>query len=61
MRHDANGPVIRWVNYGCEGWQPQSFDTVKQALEEDRFGAEMRITRPVVYEIQETRHGDTCR
>lgn len=53
MPDDINGPVILWTNYGCEGWKPKSFDSVKDALEADKYGSEFVIARKVQYEIKE--------
>jgi len=53
-RDDANGPIILWLDYGCEGWKPTSFDTVKEALEADRYSADFRVTRLVDYQVYET-------
>ncbi len=42
------GPVTVWLNYGCEGWHPNEFESEEQALEFIRCGgalAEFRITR----------------
>ena len=53
-RDDADGPVIRWLDYGAyEGWKPDSYDTVKEALEDTNYGNKFLITRLVQYDIQE--------
>ena len=53
-RDDEKGPIIRWLNYGVyEGWRPCSYDTVKEALEDDNYGNRFLITRLVQYEVQE--------
>jgi len=49
----TSGPIIRWTDYGCEGWKPDSFDTVKEALERARYGNSILITRLVQYEVIE--------
>ena len=49
----TSGPVILWLNYGYEGWQPRSFASVKEALEADRWGNEFLITRLVQWEVRE--------
>ena len=53
-REDADGPIILWLDYGnYEGWKPVSFDSVKEALEDDRYGNEFRVTRLTRYEVKE--------
>lgn len=52
-RYDAEGPIILWIDYGCEGWKPQSFDTIKEVLETPKYGNTFRITRRTSYEIIE--------
>ncbi len=27
------GPYILWIDYGCEGWAPLSFDSLSEALD----------------------------
>lgn len=29
---DIQGPFIVWEDYGCEGWQPKSYPTMREAL-----------------------------
>ena len=50
-RYDAKGPVIRWLDYGYEGWKPHSFDTIRDALEWPGYGSPYVITRLAVYEV----------
>lgn len=53
-RDGIDGPVIRWLDYGAyEGWKPDSYDTVKEALEDTNYGNKFVITRLVQYDIQE--------
>lgn len=56
-RPDTKGPVILWISYGSEGWQPNSFDTVKEALEAERYTTQFVITRVVDYEVKENLKG----
>ena len=50
----VEGPIIRWLDYGAyEGWKPDSYDTIKEALEDNNYGNKFIITRIVQYEIQE--------
>jgi len=49
----TSGPIIRWTDYGCEGWKPNSYDTIKEALEADRYSSPILITRLVQYEVNE--------
>lgn len=55
-RDDAKGPFVRWLDYGIyEGWRPQSFDTLKEALSEQDhvFGSRYVITRIVDFEARD--------
>lgn len=56
MSTDADiikGPFILWMDYGCEGWQPTSFATLKEALEADKHSDAWLITKPVKYTVYE--------
>ncbi len=37
-------PWVLWINYGYEGWKPYGFDTLKAALQEQKYGIEWVIT-----------------
>ena len=50
---DAKGPYIVWVNNGYEGWQPTSFNTLKEALESHKYTYEYVIAKKCEYEIIE--------
>lgn len=51
---DAVGPVIVWENYGVEGWRPQSFKTIKEALlQSPRYQTDFVITRKIDFEVLE--------
>ena len=54
VRWDAKGPFILWSNYGYDGWSPNSFDTLKEAIEGDRYCSEFVITRIVDWQPSET-------
>jgi hypothetical protein len=54
-RDDAKGPIIRWRDYVYDGWRPESYDTIKEALEDDNYGNKFVITRIVQYDIQENK------
>lgn len=49
----TEGPIILWVNYGYEGWKPESFPSVRAALEAQKYQSEYIITRQVTYEVKE--------
>lgn len=51
MSEDLKGPFIRWLNYGYEGWKPSSFQTLKEAIEAQRYGEEMVITKRVKWDV----------
>lgn len=46
------GPYILWQNYGCEGWKPTSFNSIKEALEGEKY-SEFTITKAIDYEVKE--------
>ena len=50
---DAKGPYIVWINNGCEGWQPTSYLTIKEALEGHRYSPEYVITKKCEYRVIE--------
>ena len=49
----AKGPYIVWLNYGYDGWYPDSYNTLKEALEADKYSSEYVITKKCEYEIVE--------
>jgi hypothetical protein len=48
---DLQGPIIRWVDYGYEGWRPTSHPTLTDALVADRYATTFVLTRLVEYEV----------
>lgn len=51
---DAKGPYIRWENHGYEGWHPQSFNTLKEAVEvAPTYNSEFVITKLTEYVVKE--------
>ncbi len=50
---DIKGPFIVWENYGYEGWQPKSYNTLKEAVVALRFNSEWIVTRLISYEVTE--------
>lgn len=50
---DAVGPIVVWENYGCEGWHPKSFATVKEALLGERYNSEFVITKRMEFDVIE--------
>lgn len=57
---DIAGPVIRWQNYGYEGWKPSSFPTIETALRAEHYGNDFIITRVANYRIVEITTYDTA-
>ena len=53
-RSGTDGPIILWLDYGCEGWKPTSYTSIREALEAQKYGSNYRITRLVTYEVKET-------
>jgi len=54
-RDDAKGPYVRWVDGYSEGWHPQSFDTLQEAVTEQTtiMGSPYVITRVVEFVVME--------
>ena len=52
-RDNTSGPVIKWLDYGVEGWKPCSYDTIKEALEDHNYGNNFLITRLVDWDTIE--------
>lgn len=50
---DIQGPIIRWDNYGVEGWKPTSFQSVRDALLAERYNSEFIITRVTEFQVVE--------
>lgn len=42
-----------WVEYGCEGWHPYSYETLTEAIQHDSYGNKKRITIDVDWEIKD--------
>lgn len=45
---DVAGPYIVWIDYGCEGWLPTSYPTLKEALLADKYGSKFVVTRGAI-------------
>lgn len=46
---------IAWVYYGYEGWSPNPYKTLKEAIEHESYGSKKIITHGLVnYEIVES-------
>lgn len=50
---ETAGPYIVWENYGCEGWQPKSYPTLKEALCAQRYNSEFVITTLTSFDVVE--------
>jgi hypothetical protein len=38
---------IVWLDYGCEGWKPNYFDTLEDCINCENYGQGMMITKNV--------------
>jgi hypothetical protein len=56
-RYDANGPYVTWIDNGCEGWAPRSFDTLREAVIAETYGSDVVVTKVVQFETEERKHG----
>jgi hypothetical protein len=46
------GPYIVWKDYGYDGWKPESYNTLEEAVERKSYGYETGvITKLVNYKI----------
>ena len=36
---DIVGPIILWVDNGCEGWQPRSYNSIDEALKAGKYSS----------------------
>ena len=49
---NIKGPYIVWKDYGYDGWKPESYDTLEEAVERKSYGYETGVvTRLVNYKI----------
>jgi hypothetical protein len=46
-------PYIVWISYGVEGWKPEYFQTLEEALLAPKFTSEFIITKQVRFTITE--------
>lgn len=53
MSADTAGPFLVWENYGCEGWAPKSYPTLKEALSAQRYNSEFVVTKRVEFDVIE--------
>ena len=51
-KEDIKGPFIRWVNYGYEGWRPESFPDLASMLTTP-CGYDFEITKKIELKISE--------
>lgn len=49
---EITGPYILWVDYGYEGWKPQSFNSIEEALKSEKY-SEWIITKRVDFKAIE--------
>jgi hypothetical protein len=47
----VQGPIIVWHDYGCEGWHPSSYPTLKAALLDWRPTTEYVITKTLDFKV----------
>lgn len=54
IRHDnAEGPYVVWQNYGCEGWKPTSYTSLREAVLDQKYQSEFVVTKIVEFRILE--------
>jgi hypothetical protein len=51
MTDGAEGPYIMWIDYGLEGWSPQSFQTLREAVCVRPIGGDCVITHIIEREV----------
>ena len=50
---NEEGPYIVWQDYGVEGWKPDSYETLEEAIKAQKYRAHWVITKLVKYKIEE--------
>lgn len=40
----AKGPIIVWHDYGCEGWQPESYPSLFKAVLDGALNGTFKVT-----------------
>ena len=48
MKDELKKPWIVWVDFGYEGWNPNGYDTIQEAVKHESYGSPKVITRGVV-------------
>lgn len=58
---DIAGPIVVWTDYGTEGWQPQSYESIAEAIElgglNSRLHAVTIVLKPKDYVREPNRSG----
>ena len=49
----TKGPYIVWMDYGYEGWKPDSYATLKEAVDAPKYGNAWVMTKRVEYTVTE--------
>lgn len=57
--YNADGPIIKWEDFGYEGWKPRSYPNIKSALLDGYYSGTFVITRKLDFETVEKPLGDT--
>jgi len=52
-KEKLTGPYILWKDYGVEGWKPESFKSLMEALKSDKYVSNWIITKTFSYEVKE--------
>lgn len=55
---DTAGPYIVWESYGCEGWQPKSYPTLREAVLAHRYQATFVVTKIAEFQVIECERGN---
>jgi hypothetical protein len=50
---DIKGPYIVWLDYGYEGWKPESYPDLASALTSPKYGNDWEITKKVIFKIND--------
>ena len=56
-KYYVQGPYIVWENNG-EGWSPNSYETLKEAVLAHKYTSQWVITRPIDFKIGEAYFGE---
>lgn len=55
---DTSGPFIIWEDYGYEGWQPKSYQSLTEALMAQRYSSTFVVTEKIDIDVTKRLRAD---